>query len=96
MTVIYSREADEDIDNIYAYISNTIGMRGTAGNIVNDILSKIDDLEYFPKRHKKWQKSDYRFFAVGNYMVFYRIDEPAEQIIVERVIYSRRDIGSLL
>lgn len=96
MTVEITQRAKSEINRIYSYISNVIGMPGTALNTVDDIIAAIDDLIIFPKRHKPWKDSGYRFFSVKNYTIFYRIDEAAEKIYVEKIIYSRRDIDALL
>ena len=96
MTIIVTDEARQELRAIKLYISNVAGARETACNLISEIETQIDDLEYFPKRHKVWQESDFRFFTVRNYMVFYRIDEASEKIIVERIIYSRRNIETLL
>lgn len=96
MTIIITRKANADIKRIYSYISNVIGMKGTALNIVTEIQAAIEDLVYFPERYKFWENSGLRYFAVRNYTVFYHFDEAAEEIRVERVIYSRRDIEALL
>lgn len=96
MTIIVTDEARQELRRIKLYISNVGGAREAACNLISEIETKIDDLEYFPKRHKVWENSEYRFFSVNNYLVFYRYDEAAEKIIVERVIYTRRDIETLL
>lgn len=96
MTIIYSRQAQDDILAMKMYVSGGSGESKTAADIAAKIKDKVSELEIFPKRHKVWENSEYRFFSVNNYLVFYRYDEAAEKIIVERVIYTRRDIETLL
>lgn len=95
MTVIYTGLAKADIWEMKMYLSNN-GNSKTAENIVKNIKTKISDLKFFPKRYANWENSEYRFFSVKNYLVFYRYDEKAEEIIIERVINSRRNIDELL
>lgn len=37
-----------------------------------------------------------KVFSAKNYLVFYRLDEQAETVYVESVIYSRRNVDELL
>lgn len=95
MTIIYAQQVQDDILAMKMYISGGLDSI-TTSNIVAKIKEKVSDLEIFPKRYKFWKNSGYRFFSVKNYIVFYRYDEPAETIFIERVIYARRDIDTLL
>lgn len=101
MTIIYTQKALSDLDAIFVYIADVIGMRETAAEVITHIRDSISELKTFPKRHKVWQSEPWksrglRFFSVGNYTVFYRIDETADTIFVEKIIYSRRNIDFLL
>lgn len=101
MKIIYTQKALSDIDTIFNYITDVIGMRATAAEVVTRIRDSVSELKIFPKRHKIWQSEPWkscglRHFSVGNYTVFYRIDETTDTIFVERIIYSHRDIDMLL
>lgn len=101
MKIIYTQKALSDIDAIFEYITDVIGMRVTAAEVVTRIADSVSELKIFPKRHKIWQSEPwksrgFRFFSVGNYTVFYHIDDDADTIFVERIIYSRRNIDMLL
>lgn len=101
MKIIYTQKALLDLDAIFGYISDFIGMRETAAEVITHIRDGISELKMFPKRHKVWQSEPWkshglRFFSVGNYTIFYRIDETVDTIFVERIIYSRRNIDLLL
>lgn len=101
MKIIYTQKALSDTDTIFDYITDVIGMRATAAEVVTRIRDSVSELKIFPKRHKIWQSEPWkscglRHFSVGNYTVFYRIDETADTIFVERIIYSHRDIDMLL
>ena len=101
MKIIYTQKALSASDTIFNYITDVIGMRATAAEVVTRIRDSVSELKIFPKRHKIWQSEPWkscglRHFSVGNYTVFYRIDETADTIFVERIIYSHRDIDMLL
>ena len=48
---------------------------------------------YYPPRTLRFE---YRKLFVGNYVVFYRVDEQKKLITIVRVIYAKRNYGSLL
>lgn len=96
MTIIYSNQIQDDLFDLEMFVLSNNGSKVTVTDIVKKIKSSVEDLEMFPCRHKVWDNTEYRFFNVSNYLVFYRFDEAAEKIIIERVIYSRRNIEDLL
>lgn len=96
MKIIYSPEASEDIKSLYDFISEVQGARQAATNVVSKIKSAVKDLKIFPNRHRVWDGSDFRFFLVNGYYVFYRFNESTETIHVERIIHSRRNIDELI
>lgn len=62
MTIIVTDKARQELRRIKLYISNVVGAREAACNLISEIETKIDYLEYFPKRYKIWENSEYRFF----------------------------------
>ena len=101
MKIIYTQKALIDLDAVFGYIADVIGMSATATEVVSQIRESISELKVFLKRHKVWQSEPWksrglRFFNVGNYTIFYLINDAAETICIERIIYSRRDIDRLL
>lgn len=101
MKIIYTQKALSDLDTVFGYIADVIGMRTTATEVVTQIRNSISELKVFPKRHKVWLSEPWksrglRFFNVGNYTIFYLIDDAVDTIYIERIIYSRRDIDMLL
>ena len=89
-----SESAQDDLDEIKAYISeeleNSSAALSTVGRITDSIrilrnhamagapLSSVADVD-----------SDYRFLVSGNYMVFYRAS--GSEVYVDRILYGRRD-----
>ena len=41
-------------------------------------------------------EKDYRNVAVGNYELFYRIDEAAKTVFILRFLYGARDLPAIL
>jgi len=99
--VIASKHAETDIDETIGYISIQLGNQKAA----RDFLSKLrkhyeiiaDNPFLYPiARNPVFETKGYRWFPVGNYMVFYTIDEQAGEVRIARVIYGRRNLKPLL
>ena len=76
-SIHYSPEAQNDLDEIWEYITIELRSPQAAQNTVNKIMDTIDELENFSEIGALLSsvtdiESDYRFLTSGNYMVFYR------------------------
>lgn len=99
MSVKFSPEALNDLDEIYDYISNTLNSPVAADNTINRILDKTDLLAENPEIGTQLffendLYSGYRYMVSDNYLAFYRIAE--NSVYVDRVIYGKRDYMKLL
>ena len=88
----YSPEAQNDLDEIWEYITFELCNPQAAENTVNKIMDTVDELENFseigaPLSAVTDIESDYRFLTSGNYMVFYRVNE--QDVYIDRVLYGR-------
>lgn len=95
----YAPEAQNDLDEIWEYISFDLSNPQATENTVNKILDRIDALENFseigaPLSSVTEVESDYRFLVSGNYMVFYRVT--GKDVYIDRVLYSRCDYLRIL
>ena len=98
-TLLYSPLAQQDLDGIYQYISQTLHNPPSAKKIVMDILDGTEKLESFPfigsiVEGLPAETGEYRVIGIHNYLVFYRVT--AGHIFVDRVLYKRRDYLPLL
>lgn len=96
----YTKNAIDDLDSIYNYISSKFHAPDTAQEQVQRIRDKISTLKNFPMRHHarnnlSWKKSDLRVFPVDNYNVLYVVDEKKTLIRIMRILYCRVDINSI-
>ena len=92
---IYS-SAQKDIQDIKKYLEQVLFT--SEKNLLNQFYKEIELLEDFPEMHPfvnddYLSSLGYRFFPVGNYLVFYIVKENIVQI--HRVIYGRRDYKKL-
>ena len=93
----YSPEAENDLDEIWEYISSELCNPQAAAKTVNHILDSVERLGDFPQSGAPLSsvtdvESDYRFLVCGNYLVFYRILGKAVYID----LYGRRDYLRIL
>ncbi len=98
-SISLSKLAENDLDEIYNYISIGLNNRVAAKRIYNLIISSIERLSYFPEMGASLntisaEKSDYRFLVCGNYIVVYIISH--DEIIIERIFYGKRDYLNIL
>ncbi len=98
-SIHYSPKAQNDLDEIWEYISFELCNPQAAENTVNKIMDTVDKLESFSETGALLSsvidiESDYRFLTCGNYMVFYRVNE--QDVYIDRVLYGRRDYLRIL
>lgn len=93
--------AQQDMSDIARYINKVLCNPIAAMNTIRHMVTAAEDLQvqpyscpvYYPPRTLPFE---YRKLTVGNYIMFYRIDEPKKLITIVRVIYAKRDYGSLM
>jgi addiction module RelE/StbE family toxin len=89
----------DDLREIVKYIAHELEAPKAAENLlvkINKEVLKIADNPfrcrvYFPS---KKLKHEYRVLHINNYSLFYTVEK--EKIEIYRVIYSRRDVGSVI
>ena len=97
--LFYSPQAQLDLDEIYDYFANELNDPRKGQGIVGDILSAAERIPGRALRYPivgplPFTTDEYRFVAVGSYLVFYRV--VSESVYVDRILFKRRDFASLL
>ena len=90
-----TRDAEKDLDEIFAYISGTLLSPEAAIGQLERLEQRIASLERLPKRYRVYEKEPWksrglRVMPVDNYLVFYVPD--SETVTVLRILYGGRDI----
>ena len=90
----FSREALNDLDEIWSYIAIELANPDAAGNTVNGILDEADRLTDYPLTGTPLNavldiESDYRFVVYRNYLAFHHLEGNA--VHVDRVLHELRD-----
>ncbi|MBQ1291480.1 MAG: type II toxin-antitoxin system RelE/ParE family toxin [Lachnospiraceae bacterium] len=99
--VRYTVEAQEDLKSIYAYIAFHLKERATAQKLVNEIRKEIRSLDVMPERYTRvdwepWASEGMRKFPVGNFVVYYMVDQTSHHVDVIRIFYGGRDVENIL
>jgi len=98
--VIIEAPAFSDIDDIFAYIANTLKEPGIAERIFDSIQAAIASLRQFPMRHGgiiegSFASKEIRRMPAENYIVLYTVDRAKNEVHVLRIMYSRRELPNL-
>ena len=99
--VKYTEQASEDITGIIEYISYELCSPKAAEKIYKGVSDKIgllrDNPYLFPLYHdEKLSAEGYRFAVVGNYLIFYVIDNSNSAVTIVRILYGRRNIPAII
>ena len=96
-TVYYTDEAQQDLQDVYDYISNGLLEPVIAKKQVNKILDAVDSLDNMPMRYRlyeqePWHSKGLRVLPVESYLVFYLAVETKNTVVIIRIMYGGRDI----
>ena len=91
-----SIKAKNDIKSIINYIDYALARPIIAEKYAKLIKNEIQRLEYFPQKfavidNDIIENKDIRKLIIKNYIAFYRIDEEAKIVNVDRVLYGGSD-----
>ena len=93
--------AEADIDETFEYIAVDLSNPNAAAGLADELEKKIDEVCKTPKsgrpvENEYLKRNDVRRFLVGNYIVYYIIDDDARNIIILRMVYGKRDQDKIL
>ena len=99
--IIISEPAEHDIRKAVEYIDEELQNRIAAENFLNDIEKSILSLSDMPLRYPLAADAQLaswgiRVFPVNNYLVFYAVRKKTKTVVIERVLYKRRDWEAIL
>ena len=93
--------AMQDAVEIVQYIKYELKNKSAADKFSNNILKSANVLQDFPYKNPAYfparkLKHEYRKQIIGNYIMFYWVDEEENKVTVARIIYAQRDYENLL
>jgi plasmid stabilization system protein ParE len=99
--IIYSPIALDDLKSIYSYIALNLKEKGIAAKQVSRIQKHIRGLESLPARFalvewEPWSSMGMHKMPVGNYVVYYLIEDQAHTVSIVRIFYGGRDVENII
>lgn len=99
--VIISAQAENDLREIFEYITFELFSLENAEKQLDRLEKRILSLDEIPERFPRygkepWYSRGLRFAAIDNYIVFYIPDIEEQTVTILRVMYSGRNIEEQL
>lgn len=92
-----SPEAESELDQIWLYIAQASSSVESASRTIDTIVDRFWVLAQHPYLGRPRDhdlRQDLRSYAVGEYVIFYRIEDAAT-VLVLHVLHGKRDIETL-
>jgi plasmid stabilization system protein ParE len=98
--VKHTEQSYDDLDGIIEYISEKLFDPQAAERFYNNVAEKIERLKenpyMFPLYHdEKLSAKGYRFAVIGNYLMFFVVDESDKVVSIIGIVYGRRDMPTV-
>jgi addiction module RelE/StbE family toxin len=98
--VLFSEEAENDLECIIHYITDELRSPQAAGRFFTTVSRKLelirDNPYIYPLHHlKQLQLNGYRFAVIGNYLMFYTIEEDQSRAYIIRIVYGKRNLSDI-
>lgn len=91
----YLEDAVKDRDDIRRYLSQFYP--GTPKRFFAKLKKSTSRLKQFPYSCREYEDDpDYRVLVVGDYLVFYMVDEDAKFVEIHHIFHSSQDISQHL
>ncbi len=97
--ILVTKSFEADLDSVLLYIMGTLKNRSAADSLLKKVRDNIAMLDSAPLAFPVYphiSKKSYRFIPVGNYLIFYHVDEAQEIVYIDRFLYSARNIETIL
>lgn len=91
----------DDLNDIVKYITLKLDNKPAAHKLVNDVQKKIELLKTNPEIYQYYDfikplKKQYRYFIVGNYIVFYGVDKKTKVVSIYRILYNKTNMNNAI
>ena len=97
----FTPEAQSDLDDVLFYIEQELSNSRAAEGLATELFEKIDRVREFPLSGRAVDNEfiidqTLRKFVAGKYIVFYKPDKEAKNIIIVRIVYGGRNMDEIL
>ena len=98
--VSVSEQAEKDLNDIYSYIYYELKSKISAERIAQRLRDAMFGLSEMPKRFhvcplEPWFSRGVRSVSVGNYSVFYFVNDDENDVLITRIVYGKRNVEKL-
>ena len=92
---------ERDLDGVIAYIVLSLENRTAAASLLDDIEKCYGDLERMPLMYEACRDPNlnalgYRKAGIRNYVMVYKVDEAAKQVMILRLFHGKQDYAKLI
>src|SRR5665647_2873802 len=96
----FTPKAQDDLDEIYSYISTKLFAKIAAAALMDNIEKSIMMLALFPLScsfviDEPLKSRGYRKLIVDNYIVFYLVNEEEKQVVIMRILYGASNYAGM-
>lgn len=94
-------EAENDILRVASYISNELYNPNAATKLIKNMRKLANGLKEMPRRHPVYEayaplKQEFRKIVVGNYVMFYFINDNKKKVYIAFVMNEKQDFDAIL
>ena len=98
--VKFSEQAAQDVSDIIEYICDVLYNPGAAERFYNEVNKKRERISENPfiyplSKDEKLCGQRTRTAVIGNFLMFYSVDETNNAAYIIRIIYGKRDIAGI-
>ena len=99
--VEFSEQGKSDLDEIIRYISEELLSPQAAQKFYSAVNEKLVLLQSFPYLYPLYHDDrlvdeDFHFVTIGNYLMFYIVDDDKAIVSIARILYGRRNILNVI
>ena len=98
-TIIFSKAAEHDINNIFSYIES-VSSKEDAKKVTSSIVKKTMRLDYFPERSEPIGKdrdgNPIRTTISGKYRIIYVVRKRIREVFIARIISISQDTRDII
>ena len=98
----FTKSAKNDLEQILHYIKVELNNSTAATSFINKFQKSVTNIQLFPKSCPKVTNKflpEYiiiRKKLISNYVLYYSVNDTLKSIIILRIVFSHRDIDSIL
>ena len=99
--VKFTEQGAEDLYDVIKYLNDVLLSPAAAERFYNEVDIKRNNISKNPfmyplSRDERLSAEGYRTAVIGNYLLFYVVEEAVSLAYIVRIVYGRRDLTALL